>query len=153
EAEPRTYVTYSRGVLGVGANVPGVRFLVCDALAFRPIASFTPGEVTPDEFERLQAEGRLSLLLQTPGRALRGEGGKTAVLVVVNADADLLGAIRTSGGIVEGSELPPVVAAGDDLVGLVDQAGRWLAAGGGAWPAPDPAAAGRKAGRPKGRGV
>ncbi|MCA1684430.1 MAG: hypothetical protein LC745_00285, partial [Planctomycetia bacterium] len=153
EADPRTFVTYSRGVLGVGANVLGVRHLVLDALAYRAIASFTPGELTRDEFERHQAEERLSLVLQNVGRALRGEEGKTVVLIVLNADAGLLAAVKASPGVVEGSELPPVLAAGADLAALVEEAGRWLAAGGGDWPesAPKPAKAGPKGGRPRGR--
>src|SRR5262249_42846299 len=127
--EVKTLVTYSRGVLGLGANVLGVRHLLVNADAFRAIASFTPGEVSPEKFQRLQTEERLCVIRQNGGRALRGEEGKTAVLIVLNADQPFLEALRTSRGIVEGSELPPVGVAGKDLVALVDQAGRWLAAG------------------------
>jgi hypothetical protein len=145
------YVTYSRGVLGHGANIRGIRFLVVDALAFRAIASFTPGTMTPEAFERARAEERLELMLQNIGRALRGEEGKTVVMIVLNADAPLRTAIETSPAIVEGSELPPVFATGDDLGLLVDQARRWFEAGGGDWPEPDPTKAVRKrAGRPRG---
>jgi hypothetical protein len=55
----RCFVTYSRGVLGFGANIADVRFPVVDALAFRAIASFTPGVISPAEFERARAEERL----------------------------------------------------------------------------------------------
>src|SRR5262249_25458331 len=51
----------------------------------------------------------------------------------------------------EGSELPPVFATGKDLVSLVDQARRWLAADGGHWPQADPVTAAHKPkGRPRG---
>jgi hypothetical protein len=44
-----------------------------------------------------------------------------------------------------------VFASGTDLVALIDQAGRWLEAGGGEWPAPAPDARdSRRKGRPKG---
>src|SRR5262249_59058765 len=59
------------------------------------------------------------------------------VLIVLNADEDLVNVLRTAPAIVEGSELPPVFASGKDLDVLIDQADRWLAAGGGEWPAPD----------------
>ena len=49
------YVTYSRGVLGI-VNIHDVRFLAVDANAFRAVASFTPGEITPEEFRRARAE-------------------------------------------------------------------------------------------------
>jgi hypothetical protein len=138
EAQTMTYLTYSRGVLGLGANLPGTRFLVVDSLAFRAIGSFTPGEITPEEFEAARAQERMSILIQNVGRLLRGEEGKTAVLFLLNADKELLQAIAASAAVVEGSELPPVVTTGRDLVQLVDQARRWLEAGGGDWPEADP---------------
>jgi hypothetical protein len=144
----RCYITYSRGVLGLGANVAGIRFLVVDANAFRAIASFTPGAITPEEFERARAEERLALILQNLGRALRGEAGKTVVLFVLNADRHLAAAVRASPALLEGSELAPAFAAGKGLPQLVDQARRWLEAGGGDWPEADP---GRKDPKPKGR--
>ena len=128
-----TWLTYSRGVLGLGANVEGLRHLVVDAHAFRAIGSFTPGEITVEEFERARAEERTALILQNLGRALRGEAGKTVVLIVLNADG-LEELLATSPAVVQGSELPPVVARGEDLAELVDQARRWLEAGGGDWP-------------------
>lgn len=153
EEPKRTLIAYSRGVLGVGANILGIRFLVVDAHAYRAIAGFNPGEVSPEEFERLRTAERLSLILQNIGRALRGEEGKTVALFVLNADDDLLAAIRTSPAILEGSELPPIAVTGKDLPTLVDQAGRWLARGGGDWPDPDPTKAGPKPGRPKKDGL
>ena len=138
EGELRTYITYSRGVLGLGANLRDLRFLVADAHAFRAISSFTPGLISPEEFARARAEERTGLLLQNLGRALRGEGGKTAVLVVLNADQELLEVLETAPAILQGSELPPVLATGEDLKILIDQASRWLAQDGGDWPAPNP---------------
>lgn len=149
EGELRTFVTYSRGVLGLGANVLGVRHLLADALAFRSIAGFNPGEITPEQFATLRDRERVALILQNLGRALRGEEGKTVVLFLLNADEGLLDEVRRSPAIVEGAELPPVVARGKDLAMLVDQAGRWLAAGGGDWPEADASKAGPRAGRPK----
>jgi hypothetical protein len=142
-----TILAYSRGVLGCGANVQGIRHLAVDAMAFRAISSFNPGEITPEEFVRVRAEEQRALIFQNLGRALRGESGKTAVLFVLNADEDLRAAICEAAAILEGSERPPVVATGKDLTALVDQAGRWLAAGGGDWPAPDADKAGLKPGR------
>jgi hypothetical protein len=144
EAATITFLTYSRGVLGLGANLPGTRFLVVDSLAFRAIGSFTPGEITPEQFAAARAQERLSILLQNVGRLLRGEEGKTAVLFLLNAEPELVEAIAASPAVVEGSELPPLVTAGKDLVQLVDQAGRWLVAGGGDWPEPDAARANSK---------
>jgi hypothetical protein len=135
--------------LGLGANVEGIRFLVIDALAFRSISSFTPGEVTPAEFARAQAEERLALIMQNIGRALRGEAGKTVVLIAINADEPLRTAIKSSPAIIEGSDLLPVIVSGTNLPMLVDQAGRWLKAGGGEWPEPDQTKATKRKGRPK----
>lgn len=137
-----TFVTYSRGVLGTGANILHIRHLVVDANAFRAIGSFTPGTMTPEEFNRNRAEEQTALILQNVGRALRGEVGKTVVIIVLNADDHLLAALKANPAILQGCERPPVFATGGkDLGQLVDQAGRWLAAGGGDWPAPDPAKA------------
>lgn len=80
----------------------------------------------------------MSIMYQNIGRLLRGEEGKTAVLFLLNAEPGLIRAIAGSPAVLEGCELPPVVAAGKDLVQLVDQARRWLEADGGEWPAADP---------------
>jgi hypothetical protein len=150
EAPVGTFVTYSRGVLGLGANVLGVRHLLIDANAFRSIAGFTPGEISPEAFARMRSEERLALVLQNLGRVLRGEPGKTVVIFVLNADPGLLDALRTAPAILEGSELPPVFAGGSDLATLVAQADRWLAAGGRAWPGGEPGTdRARKPGRPR----
>jgi hypothetical protein len=148
ETETLTYLTYSRGVLGLGANLPGTRFLVVDSLAFRSIGSFTPGQITPEQFAAARAQERLAILLQNVGRLLRGEEGKTAVLFLLNAEPELVQAIATSPAVAEGSELPPLVTTSKDLVQLVDQARRWLEAGGGDWPEPD---AGKADPKKKGR--
>jgi hypothetical protein len=150
--ETRCTVTYCRGVLGLGANVLGIRFLVVDARAFRPVASFNPAEITPEEYERTKAEERLATIEQNLGRAIRGEPGKTVVLILLNADEPLKAALQESEAIIQGSELPPVVAEGGrDLPQIVDQARRWLEAGGGDWPDKDPNKTNTKrAGRPKG---
>ncbi len=117
ETETRTLLTYSRGVLGLGANLLDTRFLLVDSLAYRSIASFTPGELTPEEFAAARADERSSILAQNLGRLLRGEQGKTAVLILLNAEPDLVQAVATAPAVVEGSELPPVVTRGSDLVG------------------------------------
>jgi hypothetical protein len=148
--EGRCAVTYSRGVLGLGANLEGLRFIVAFANAFRAIGSFNPSEITAEEFLRLQTEERLSLLLQNFGRGLRGEAGKTVVLFLFNGNEGLLDRIKNSRAIIEGSELPPVVVEGKDFRQLVDQSGRWLDAEGGEWPVVDPSQTSRKrrGGRP-----
>ncbi|MBV8232950.1 MAG: hypothetical protein JO329_23465 [Planctomycetaceae bacterium] len=147
EGRPGVYVTYARGVLGLGANVAGVRWLVINCNAFRAINSFNPGAITPEEFEKMRAAERTSLIFQNLGRAIRGEAGKTVVLILLNADAHLFEALRTAEALRDGSELPPVFATGDDLVRLIDQSRRWLDAGGGAWPDADLTKAAPKKGR------
>jgi hypothetical protein len=137
EAETKTLLTYSRGVLGRGANLPSTRFLLLDCLAFRAIASFTPGKITPKEFEEARAQERMALITQNVGRLLRGEEGKTAVLFLLNAEPELVQAIASSPAVVDGCELSPVVVTGNEMTQLVDQARRWLEAGGGDWPGPD----------------
>jgi hypothetical protein len=80
----------------------------------------------------------MSIMTQNVGRLLRGEEDKTAVLILLNADPELIRAIAQSPAVIEGSEMPPVVVTGKDPVQLVDQARRWLEADGGEWPAADP---------------
>src|SRR5262249_23082215 len=103
------FITYSRGVMGLGANIENVRFLVIDALAFRSISGFNPGEITPQAFEQARAQERLALILQNIGRALRGGADKTAVLIILNSDPELEQAISQSKALVEGSQLPPLL--------------------------------------------
>jgi hypothetical protein len=143
------YVAYSRGVIGVGANILGLRHLVLDARAFRAKGSFIPEEVTPEEYESSQAEERLTRVTQNLGRAFRGEENKTVVIVFVNADLGFQQAIRSTSALNDGAELPTVFAGGADLKQLVDQADRWLEAGGGDWPEGDPEVTSvKKKGRP-----
>jgi hypothetical protein len=138
------YITYSRGVMGLGANVEGVRFVVVDATAFRAAGGFNPAEITPEAFRAARGEERVALLMQNLGRALRGEEGKTVVLFVLRPDQELEKALRKSRALLEGCALPPVFGRGKELAMLVDQARRWLEAGGGDWPPPDPGVTGGK---------
>jgi len=151
DTEVGTYVTYSRGVLGSGTNLHGIRHLVVYANAFRHIGGFAPGEVSPEAFERARAVEQLGLIFQNIGRALRGEPDQTLVVFVLNADPPLLDVLKTAPAIIQGSEIAPVVATGHDLNTLVEQAGRWLDAGGGEWPTPGPqtGSSKRRGGRPK----
>jgi hypothetical protein len=87
--------------------------------------------------------------MQNIGRAIRGEPGKTVVLIILNADKELKAAIQCAAALTDGCELPPVFGAGTDLKQLVDQADRWLEAGGGEWPEAEPGTGGQKRkGRP-----
>jgi hypothetical protein len=138
--------------MGLGANVLGLRYLVLDANAFRSVAGFNPAEVTREAFVEMRAQERLALIMQNVGRALRGEEGKTVVVLLLNTDSVLAKAIEASPAILEGSELAPVIARGSNVASLIEQACRWLEAGGGEWPTgrsdvrdPRP-----KKGRPKG---
>jgi hypothetical protein len=134
----KVFITYSRGVLGVGANIKDVLHMVIDCEAFRHIASFTPGELTPEAFEQARFQERVYMLLQNVGRALRGEEGKRVVIFLLNAEPEFLKLLETSPDILQACELPPVMAQGPDLTALVEQADRWLEAGGGPWPEPIP---------------
>ena len=137
-AEERVMITYSRGAMGTGADVPGLKYIVVDCDAFRPTASFNPEELTQEEYARHRTEERVSLLLQNVGRGLRGEEGKLLTVVLLNADEEFLKAVASSPAVVQGSELAPVSAPGASLPQAVDQARRWHEQGGGAWPEPDP---------------
>jgi hypothetical protein len=146
----RTLIGYSRCVLGAGVNVRDLRAMVIDCDAYRPRSSFTPGELSPEAFEAAQAEERAALIAQNLGRLPRGEQGKTAVAVLLHVDTDLAAALKGSEAIRECCDRPVVYAGGEDMQQIVDQCYRWLAAGGGAWPDPDPARARTKnlGGRP-----
>jgi hypothetical protein len=145
----KTIVSYSRGVVGIGSNrMLGLRCLVVDAAAFRHIASFTPEEISPEAFARLRAEERTALIIQNLGRGLRGEPGKTIALVVLNTDQELRDVIAAAPAIIQGSEEPPVTITGENLGVIIDQVKRWLDAGGGPAPEPDPSKAAKRAGRP-----
>jgi hypothetical protein len=134
----KTAVTYTRGVLGKGVNLKDVRTLIVDVNAFRPISSFTPGELTIEEFERARTRERCALMIQNVGRVLRGEKGKTACVVLLNADDEFVKELMASPSIQEGCEEPALrPAAGGDIEQVMDQCRRWLDAGGGDWPPPD----------------
>ena len=47
--EEKVAITYSRGAMGTGADRPGLRYILIDCNAFRPIASFNPEELTEEE--------------------------------------------------------------------------------------------------------
>ena len=147
----RCFIGYTRSVLGRGVNRQGVAALVIDARAFRPLSSFNPGVISQQEFELARDRERVGLIIQNLGRVLRGEHDKLAVVVVLNADPELLTVLRSSEAILEGCEQPPIFAAGDDMTQIMDQCVRWMHAGGGDWPEPDPALATVKneGGRPK----
>jgi hypothetical protein len=145
----RAVISYSRGVIGVGSNrMLGLRTLVVNAAAFRSVGSFTPEEITTEAYARMRAEERTALIMQNVGRGLRGEAGKTLVLIVFNADPELRAVMADAEAILQGSQKPPVVLTGEDLEILLDQAQRWLEANGGPLPPPDPTKASRRAGRP-----
>jgi hypothetical protein len=126
-------ITYGRGILGTGANAD-LRFVVSDALAFRPIASFCPGDMSPEAYFLAQAEERRDLVLQNLGRGPRGEAGKTVVLFVLNADPPLIEAIKSAPALVEGAERAPVCVQATTLDSLIPPADLWLENDGGEWP-------------------
>jgi hypothetical protein len=146
----KSSIAYTRGALGKGVNLENVRTLVINADAYRPISSFTPGQLTPEEFDRARSRERSALIMQNVGRVLRGEAGKTACVILLNADNDLIRELQDSPAIQESSTLAPVFAqTPGDLEQLVDQCYRWLHAEGGIWPEPDPSKA--KTAKPRGR--
>jgi hypothetical protein len=147
-ADVKVWITYSRGIMGVGANILHLRYLVLDANAFRDVAGFNPADITPEAFAEARAQERLALILQNLGRALRGEDGKTVVLFILNADAGLVAAIENSPAFRDGCKRSPVFTHQTDVVAAIDQAKRWLESGGGEWPEPTP---GAKDTRRKGR--
>jgi hypothetical protein len=133
-----TLIAYSRSVLGAGVNVPGLRAAVIDCDAYRPRSSFAPGELSVEAFEAAQAAERAATIAQALGRLPRGEEGKTAAAILLHVDADLAAALKDSEAIRECCDRPVVYAGGDDMQQIMDQCYRWLKAGGGAWPDPDP---------------
>ena len=146
----RTYITYSRGVLGRGANLLGIGHLLIDAHAFRAVSGFAAATITPEEFARLRAEERLSLLLQNIGRCFRGEEGKRVVIFILNADVPLIDLLSTCPAVIQGSSRPPIVVQASNLVDAVERADRWLPAGG-PWPDPLPSTPNQKRKRGPGR--
>ncbi len=137
EAETKTHLTYSRGVLGLGANVLDTRFLLLDSLAYRSIASFTPGEITPEQFAERGPAADVDHVPRTSAGYCEAEG-QDGRFVPAQCRAGADPGHRQSPAVLEASHLPPVVAAGQDLNQLVDQARRWLKADRRGWPAADP---------------
>jgi hypothetical protein len=149
-AEERVIITYSRGVLGIGANLLGLRYLVLDAHAYQSPFNFNPDESTPEAFAQVREDDRAAICFQNIGRAFRGEEDKTVVILVLNADPAFREAIRLSPGAADACERPPVFVAGPDLANLIDAADRWLEAGGGEWPESPVTSARRRGGhKPK----
>jgi hypothetical protein len=149
-AANKTIIAYDRSVLAHGVNLLGVRTLVIDCNAFRPLSSFNPGDLTVEQFEHHRARERLALIVQCVGRALRGDASKTAVVILIHADRDIIDAITDSPLIRSGCREPLLMETGDDMGVVIDQSRRFLEAGGGRWPSADPSKATRsKPGRPK----
>jgi hypothetical protein len=127
-------ITHARGVLGRGANLEGLTWVVLDANSLRAISSFNPESITKGAFEKARAREREALILQVLGRLLRGVPGHRVVLFLLNADGDLLEALAKSPAIHEACELPPIVKERESQTRLVREAVAWLEAGAGDWP-------------------
>ena len=117
-------------------------------LAFRAIGSFTPEEITPEAFARLRRTDSPDPPGPRQGPARRGRqdhrpGGPQCRPGNPRGDRRGPGHRPGSRGAAGGS-----VVAGEDLGVLLDQAKRWLDAGGGPAPEPDPSKAIRWAGHP-----
>ena len=108
-----------------------------------------------DSFAKRGFEGDVVLVLESSARVALARGDVRAAAALAeealapyrthgvrreaNAVLCLLAVLRATPAIVEGSELPPVIATGKDLEPLIRQARRWLETDGGDWPDPDPA--------------
>lgn len=123
---PKTLIHYARGPLGTGANFLGLRTLIVDCNAFRRLASFTPETIDLRSFEESQAKERAAIVAQNVGRLLRGESGKVAVLILLNAERNLVEALARDPFIRESVIEPPVVSPRyESLSSLVSDAHRW----------------------------
>lgn len=123
---PKTLIHYARGPLGTGANFLGLRTLVVDCSAYRRLASFTPGTIDRDAFEENQARERAAIVVQNVGRLLRGEPGKVALLVLLNAEPQLVEALARDPFIRQSVEHEPVVTPRyESPEALVQDACRW----------------------------
>ena len=123
---PKTLIHYARGPLGTGANFLGLRTLVVDCSAYRRLASFTPGTIDRDAFEENQARERAAIVVQNVGRLLRGEPGKVALLILLNAEAQLVEALARDPFIRQSVEHEPVVTPRyESPETLVQDARRW----------------------------
>jgi hypothetical protein len=127
-------ITHIRGVLGRGANLDGLTWIVLDANSFRAISSFNPEWITEGSYELARAQEREAMVLQALGRLLRGVPGHRVVLILLNADEALLQALAASPAIREACELPPIVMVRDSHTQIVREAVEWLDAGGDDWP-------------------
>ena len=74
--EARVWITYSRGIMGVGANIPDLRYLVVDANTFRYVAGFNPAEITPESFARTLRRGAAGPGPPEPRPGAPGRGGE-----------------------------------------------------------------------------
>src|SRR5262249_1872472 len=111
--------------------------LIIDCDAFRPLSSFVPENLTEQEYERYQARERLGLILQCVGRALRGDESKTACVILIRSDAEIMHEISNSDMIQDACTDPLIIERGEDIGVVLDQCKRWLEAGGGLWPLED----------------
>lgn len=109
QSSPKTFIHYARGPLAIGVNWTGVRTLVVDCAAFRRLSSFTPQEITPESFEESQAKERAAIVAQNIGRLLRGESGKVATLILLNAESSLVDALANDPFILDAVIEPPIV--------------------------------------------
>jgi hypothetical protein len=129
-ARARAIVSYSRGVLGAGANVRGLRVLIVDTNAFRSVSGFNPEGIDPMAFAEARAQDRIALMFQNIGRLIRGDKGLTVVLILIGMDEDMRKAVRDSELIRSGSELPPVFVSRSDPEVIAAEATNWLVSGG-----------------------
>jgi hypothetical protein len=157
DPDGRCMISYSRGVVGVGVNVLGLRWLVLDCSAFRAISSFNPTNITKESFKVARAEERLALLHQNLGRILRGEPGKTACLILLNdnvGDEDaptLFDGLKKSQALLDSCVQPPLFLLRESRTRIIGEASAWLDKAGGEWPKlpPEMLDEDKKAGRPK----
>ena len=123
----KTLIHYARGPLATGANLIGLRTLVVDCMAFRRLSSFSPDEIDRDSFMRYQAKERAAIVTQNVGRLLRGEAGKVAALILLNAEPELVEALA-SDEFIRGSvkSTPIVTPRYEGLESLVRDCKLWL---------------------------
>jgi hypothetical protein len=126
DGEARALIHYARGPLATGANLLNLRTLVVDCAAFRRIATFTPESVEIESFMKSQAKDRAAIVAQNVGRLLRGESGKVALLILLNAEAELVEALARDKFIRESVENVPIITPRyESLTPLVRDAYRW----------------------------
>jgi hypothetical protein len=124
---PKTIIHYARGPYATGFNWTGLRTLVVDCNAFRRISSFTPKDVTLKSFQESQAKERAAIVAQNIGRLLRGESGKVAVLILLNAEPPLIDALAKDEFIINAVVEPPIVTPRYSGLGsLIHDSSDWL---------------------------